>query len=191
MIRINLLPFRAARKKENIRRQISIFLLSFFLVTVILVFYNIRLSGQIDTLKGQVEVTKKEVEKYKKITRQINEIKRKLEILEKKIAVIQKLESNRFEPVQILDTMSQKVIEKRMWFTGFQDKPDRLLINGIALDNQTVADFMVRLEGTGLFRNVDLSKIEKQVVRGSGLKKFQISCTKQPQTAKPDTTKKK
>ena len=28
MIRINLLPFRAARKKENIRRQLTIFALS-------------------------------------------------------------------------------------------------------------------------------------------------------------------
>jgi type IV pilus assembly protein PilN len=28
MIRINLLPFRAARKKENIRRQLSIYVLS-------------------------------------------------------------------------------------------------------------------------------------------------------------------
>lgn len=183
MIRINLLPFRAARKKENIRRQISIFLLSFFLVMAVLVFYNMHLNGKIEDLKGRIEVTKKEVEKYKKITKQIEEIKRKLAILEKKIEVIRKLESNRFEPVLILDTMSQKVIEKRMWFTGFTDKPASLLINGIALDNQTVADFMVRLEGTGLFRSVDLSKIEKQVVRGSSLKKFQIACTKKPQPA--------
>jgi len=185
MIRINLLPFRAARKKENIRRQISIFLLSFFLVMVLLVFYNMRLSAKIDHLKGRIEVTKKEVEKYRKITRQIEEIKRKLAILEKKIEVIKKLESNRFEPVQILQTMSEKIIEKRMWFTGFSDKPGSLLINGIALDNQTVADFMVRLEGTGLFSAVDLSKIEKQVVRGSGLKRFQISCTKKPHSTKP------
>jgi type IV pilus assembly protein PilN len=183
MIRINLLPFRAARKKENIRRQISIFLLSFFLVMAVLIFYNMHLNGKIEDLKGRIEVTKKEVKKYKKITKQIEEIKRKLAILEKKIEVIRKLESNRFEPVQILDTMSQKVIEKRMWFTGFTDKPDSLLINGIALDNQTVADFMVRLEGTGLFSAVDLKTIEKQVVRGSNLKKFQIACTKKPQPA--------
>ena len=37
MIRINLLPFRAARKKENVRRQVSVFLLSLVLVVIIAV----------------------------------------------------------------------------------------------------------------------------------------------------------
>ena len=40
MIRINLLPFRAARKKENIRRQVSIFLLSLAFLLIILFYYN-------------------------------------------------------------------------------------------------------------------------------------------------------
>ena len=35
MIRINLLPFRAARKKENVRRQISLFLLSLAFLLVV------------------------------------------------------------------------------------------------------------------------------------------------------------
>ena len=34
MIRINLLPFRSTRKKENIRRQLSIFVLSLILAVV-------------------------------------------------------------------------------------------------------------------------------------------------------------
>ena len=35
MIRINLLPFRAARRRENVRRQTSIFFLSVVLVTIV------------------------------------------------------------------------------------------------------------------------------------------------------------
>ena len=34
MIRINLLPFRSTRQKENIRRQLSVFLLSIILTLV-------------------------------------------------------------------------------------------------------------------------------------------------------------
>lgn len=178
MIRINLLPFRAARKKENIRRQISVFLLSFFLMLAVLIYYNIYLGGQIKDLKTDVDATKNEVAKYQKITKQIEEIKKKLAILEKKTEVIRKLETNRFEPVEMLDNMSGKIIANRMWFTSFNDKPQNVKIDGIALDNKTVADFMTRLEGTGLFGSVRLQTIQKHVVKGSGLKKFSITCSK-------------
>ena len=178
MIRINLLPFRAARKKENIRRQISVFLLSFFLMLAVLIYYNIHLGGQIKDLKTDVDITKKEVAKFQKITKQIEEIKQKLAILEKKTEVIRKLETNRFEPVEMLDNMSGKIIANRMWFTSFNDRSQNVQIDGIALDNKTVADFMTRLEGTGLFGSVRLQTIQKHLVKGSGLKKFSITCSK-------------
>jgi type IV pilus assembly protein PilN len=178
MIRINLLPFRAARKKENIRRQISIFVLSFGLVLIVLFYYNIHLGGKIKHLKTTVDETKQELAKYKKITDKIEDIKKKLAVLEKKTGVIQKLERNRFEPVELLDTMSTKIIAKRMWFTSFVAKSDNVNINGVALDNKTVADFMTRLEGTGLFSTVQLKSISKQTIKSSNLKKFQILCTK-------------
>jgi type IV pilus assembly protein PilN len=190
MIRINLLPFRAARKKENIRRQISVFFLSFFLMLAVLIYYNIHLGGQIKDLKTDVDTTKNEVAKFQKITKQIEEIKQKLAILEKKTEVIRTLETNRFEPVEMLDNMSGKTIANRMWFTSFDDRPQNVQIDGIALDNKTVADFMTRLEGTGLFGSVRLQTIQQHVVKGSGLKKFSITCSKPvPNEPKKDQKK--
>jgi type IV pilus assembly protein PilN len=184
------LPFRAARKKENIRRQISVFFLSFFLMLAVLIYYNIHLGGQIKDLKSDVDDTKKEVAKFQKITKQIEEIKQKLAILEKKTEVIRTLETNRFEPVEMLDNMSGKIIANRMWFTSFDDRPQNVQIDGIALDNKTVADFMTRLEGTGLFGSVRLQTIQKHVVKGSGLKKFSITCSKPvPNEPKKDQKK--
>jgi len=196
MIRINLLPFRAARKKENIRRQISVFFLSVFLMLAVLIYYNIYLGGRIKTLKKSVTVTENDLKKYQKITQQIEDIKKKLAILEKKTEVIRKLETDRFEPVQILEAMTDKVIAKRMWFTSFDDHPKDIRVTGIALDNKTVADFMTRLEGSGWFSAVKLNTLEKQVVQGSNLKKFSIVCdkkveAKETQLGAPDKAKKK
>jgi len=190
MIRINLLPFRAARKKENIRRQISVFFLSFFLMLAVLIYYNIHLGGRIKDLRTDVDATKNEVAKFQKITQQIEDIKKKLAVLEKKTEVIRKLETNRFEPVEMLDNMSGKIIANRMWFTSFNDQPQNVKIDGIALDNKTIADFMTRLEGTGLFESVRLQTIQKHVVKSSGLKKFSITCSKSvPNTPKTEQKK--
>ncbi|UCF89996.1 MAG: PilN domain-containing protein [Desulfobacterales bacterium] len=184
MIRINLLPFRAARKKENIRRQVSVFVLSLILVLILLVFYNFQLGGKIGKLNAKVQDTKTELEKYNKINKKIDRIKKDLAKLKTQMAIIEQLEANRHAPVRLLETLTEMVVEKRMWFTSLDDKGDRVNINGIALDNKTVADFMLRLERCGLFSNVNLRTLKHKRVQKANLKSFQINCKKRP-TGKP------
>ena len=180
MIRINLLPFRSTRKKENIRRQLSIFLLSlaFAVVAIFGVYY--LLNSQIDDLNSRIKITTAELEKYDKINREIEEIKKKLDNLNKKLTVIRELEVSRYEPVRLMDTLAQVIIEKRMWFTALDVKADVVNISGVAADDKTVADFMVRLEGSGLFSSVSLKTLRQVEIQKTNLKSFEISCLKKP-----------
>ena len=183
MIRINLLPFRSARKKENIRRQVSIFLLSMAFMLIILFYYNFSLNSQIDNLNAKIKDTKSELAKYEKINKEIAEIKKKLDNLKKKLAVMDTLEAGRFAPIRLMDALTQVVVPKRMWFTSLQSKGQRVSISGVALDNTTVADFMVRLENSGLFKEVDLKTLKRsKSTKGatSKFKTFSIVCTKKP-----------
>ena len=191
MIRINLLPFRAARKKENIRRQVSIFLLSLVFLLIILFYYNWSLGSKIDGLNAKIKDTKTELEKYNKINKEIASIKKKLSNLKKKMAVMDTLEANRFEPTRLLDVMTQVIVPKRMWFTSLESKNNSVKVNGIALDNKTVADFMIRLENSGLFSEVDLKTLKQRKVQKSNLKSFQITCRKKPTNVEPKKSKKK
>jgi type IV pilus assembly protein PilN len=185
MIRINLLPFRAARKKENIRRQVSIFVLSLAFMLIILFYYNWTLGSQVYGLNAGIKETKSELSKYDKINKEIAATKKKLSNLKKKMAVMDTLEANRFEPTRLLDTMTQAIVPKRMWFTSLNSKGGKVQIAGIALDNKTVADFMVRLEKTGLFSDVDLNTLkQKKVGSSTNFKSFHISCVKKPRVSK-------
>ncbi len=191
MIRINLLPFRTDRKKENVRRQVSLFLLSLALVLIVLTYYNFNLSSKIGKLNRKITNTKAELNRYNEINQEIAKIKKNLENLRKKMAVIEQLELDRHAPVQLLDMMTQVLIAKRMWFTKLEVKDKSVSINGIALDNKTVADFMVRLQNSGLFSNVNLRTLKRQVVQKSNLKSFQIVCTKvSPQLEKTNKNSK-
>ena len=180
MIRINLLPFRAARKKENIRRQVSIFMLSLVFLLIIFFYYNFSLSKKVDSLNAKIKQTKTELAKYNKINDEIAQIKKKLNNLKKKMAVMKTLEANRFEPTRLLDTMTQVVVPKRMWFTRLESRGENVKISGVALDNKTVADFMVRLEDCGLFKEVDLNTLKRAKSTSADLKTFAISCIKKP-----------
>jgi type IV pilus assembly protein PilN len=194
MIRINLLPFRAERKKENVRRQLSFFLLSLILVLIVLVYYNFSLSSKIGKLNKTITITKTELNRYEEINKEIARIKKTLENLKKKMAVIDQLEADRHAPVRLLDTMTQVLVTNRMWLVSLDDQEKAVIINGIALDNKTVADFMVGLQNCGLFGNVNLKTVKHQEVQKSKLKGFQIICTKappqQPEAEKAKTAKK-
>ena len=186
MIRINLLPFRAARKKENIRRQVSIFVLSLVFLLIIFSYYNFSLNNKVDSLNARIKQSKAELEKYDKINAEIAQIKKKLDNLNKKMAVMKTLEADRFEPTRLLEIMTQVVVAQRMWFTKLESAGDTVKIQGIALDNKTVADFMVRLEDCGLFKDVDLKTLRRQKGQSVNLKGFAITCTKKPLLEKSD-----
>ena len=196
MIRINLLPYRAARRKENIRKQISIFFFSFLLVVVIGLFYNMRLQKKIDNLNTKIKNNKIMLAKFEKQAKEVDRIKNAFNNLEKKTGVIKNLEIKRKAAVCLLDNMTKVVAEhtsipgsdllsdkdntqvKRLWFTNFQAKGNNVGIKGIAMDNKTVADFMTRLENSKLYKNVNLKTIKQQKITKLNLKNFDITCIK-------------
>jgi type IV pilus assembly protein PilN len=178
MIRINLLPFRAARKKENIRRQISIFVLMFALTVVTLIYYNGILNRKITGLETDIQTKKAELATYQKTIKEIQQIKKRLEDLQNKTRIINQLNVNREWPLSFLDSINDLIMEKRMWLTSLSLKGSNVSIKGIALDNKTVADFMTRLEDSKLYSNINLQTINQKTILKYNLKSFDISCQK-------------
>ena len=219
MIRINLLPFRNARQKENIKQQVSIFLLLIILIAIPLFWYNFRLEGKIEALDEQILYTQKEITKYKKIAMESEALKKKIAILKTKLKIIDNLEKSQQTAFHLMDTMTAMVVEKKMWFNrleameksppppsaepqkakGKKKKANNkekkvqpsaeikqpeidVEIDGIALDNQTVADFMTRLEDNNLFANIRLINLKLETMKqGKGqedinLRNFQVHC---------------
>jgi type IV pilus assembly protein PilN len=177
MIKINLLPFRAARTKENIRRQVSILFLTLILGTIVLMIYNFHLDSRIKVLQGSVVSLEKDVSLYRKKAAEVDKIKKDLSVLKQKITVIRNLEKHRKLPVSIMETFTEVLVPQRMWLTDFAKTGRNLNLKGIALDNKTAADFMVNLENASLFSNINLKKLQqKKVDNIKNFKEFEINC---------------
>ena len=134
-------------------------------------------------LNKEIQSTRDQVAKYQQINKEIAEIKNNLAVLEKKIKVIESLERDRKAPVQNLDALYQMVIEKRMWYTQVEERGDNIKVSGIAVDNQTVADYMTRVEKSERFQSVRLSAIKHQTLKAGqelNLKQFDVSFQKRP-----------
>jgi len=120
MIRINLLPYRAARKKENIRTQLSMFFLSLLLVIGALAYGHFHLKGKISSLNARIDEIQQDIVQYNKIVTQVEKLREEIAALEKKLDVIKVLDANREEAFYLFDTMTNTVVEGRMWFTNFE-----------------------------------------------------------------------
>jgi len=186
MIRINLLPFRAARKKENVRRQISIFLLSFVFLLVVVIYYSVNLNQQINRLKVKNEETTTQLAKYNKINKEIASIKKKLTVLNQKVDVINHLDGSRTEAVLLLESMTELIVPDRMWFTSFTLKGNNIALKGVAMDERTISDFMKNLEGS--YANVALKSMKRKTIKGKNvnLKDFSFEIAKKKKQTTPD-----
>jgi type IV pilus assembly protein PilN len=179
MIKINLLPFRLARKKENIRRQVSVFFLLIIFSAVVLYWGNSYWNVKIEALTARNGQLKTDLQAAMSAANEVDRIKKDLDDLEQKRKVIEELKANRKAPVIMLEAMTRLVIEKRMWFTSFAEKGTVVTIKGIALDNKTVADFMGQLERSGLFATVNLDNLKQETFKNDlSLKAFDITCNK-------------
>ena len=178
MIRINLLPFREARKKENIRRQISIYVLSVGLLICLMVLAFIHLNSTLNGLKAQRREKAKELAKYKDTNQRLAEIKKKISEIRTKLEVIRGLEKNKMGPVQLLDEIATAVPRDKLWLRSLVEKKGKLTLEGTAMDNETVALFMNNLEAAPHIRTVDLKSTRLRVLKAYklNLMDFAIDC---------------
>jgi type IV pilus assembly protein PilN len=191
MIRINLLPFRVARKKENIRKQISIFLLLILLTVVALFWYTQFVNKQIVSVNNKTEQINHQITKYKKKADRVGKIKKALKILKQKLEIVSTLKSQRNQQLILFDGMTDFVIPTRMWLESFRTNKDSVIIRGIAFDNPTIADFMEKLEKSSLFSTVDLKTAKmKKFQDDIMLKSFELLCIKEKPQEKKSTNSK-
>lgn len=189
MIRINLLPFRAARKKENVRRQVSLFLLFLGLVAAGLLVLHFYMGNWVGSLQAQTKEVDTEIQRYEKIGKQVDDNKKKIEVINKKRSVINSLIKDRYEPVRLLGVMSELIIVDQMWLTSLSTQGNGVRLKGVAMDERTVADFMTNLENSGLFPVVNLNTVKQKAFNDTiNLKEFEVAClTTIPEPIQDDT----
>jgi type IV pilus assembly protein PilN len=169
MIRINLLPFRAARKRENIKRQISIFALVLLLLFAGMGYQYYDLSSELSEVKAEQKKVKKELRSYNKILRKIKTLNKRIKALKAKLRIIKQLEKGKTGPVLLLDQISSAVPKNKLWISSLKQKKKSLRLTGTAMDNATVALFMDNLK-----RSKQISTVNLQSVKLRNIKKYKL-----------------
>lgn len=175
MIHINLLPARAERRKELIRKQLSIAALTIILSVAAMGFLFYQAQSKYNRSQSALNRTNQKIKKLEPIIRKIEEYKKQKEEISKKIDVIIDLDRYRLAPVVILSDLNQQRPEK-LWFTNLKENGQQLTISGVAVDNETIVNFLNNLKLSAPLKNADLTLLRSQSIQNLKLKEFTINC---------------
>jgi type IV pilus assembly protein PilN len=181
MIQINLLPVREWRRKEAVRKQISIFALSLILLIVCLLSVGLTIQGKLRAQRQDLASLEEKKVKFADLNKKIEEINKKQEQIEDKFKAIEKLKEGRATTVKVLDEIVSSIPVDRLWLTELSLKENNVQLGGVALDNHTVALFMRRLEKSPMCGSVNLIKTTQKSIQGYALMEFGLQVNIQTQ----------
>ena len=159
MARINLLPWRAERRKQR-QREFGVMLgmaaLGGLLLSLLIWFYyDMQVSGQQERnayLQTEIDKVKKQNEEIKRLDEQ------KSRLLARK-AVIEQLQAKRSQMVHLFDALV-RTIPDGVVLTALTQDGDMLTLEGRTQSNARVSAYMRNLEVSGWMTNPELSIIE-------------------------------
>ena len=185
MLKINLLPVRQLKKRAKAKKQFVGMVILFVIVLASLAATAVLQSQKIDSLETNISALNKKKESYTPTLNKISQLKKDREELSRKTEIIHKLKADSSLTVRVLDEVATKVDKQRMWLEALQQQNASLSLSGVALDNQTVAQFMDNLKESPFVKDVTLTSSSLKVVSGRNLKSFELTCV----VAQPDAKK--
>lgn len=159
MAKINLLPWRAERRKQR-QREFSVTLGISAIVGVLLsgliwLHYSSEIEGQNQRnafLQGEIGKVETQITEIDKLDKQ------KERLLARK-RVIEELQANRSQMVHLFDSLVRTIPDGVM-LTSLKQEGDILTLQGRSQSNARVSNYMRNLESSGWMTNPDLSIIE-------------------------------
>jgi type IV pilus assembly protein PilN len=172
MIKINLLPVRAAKKREFGRQQIILF-------AVLLVgagvgnylWYN-KVESDLEDLNRRIASTRAEIAQLEKTIGEVKSIKEDKKALEDKLKILDTLKQGRTGPVKVMDELAS-LIPQRVWIVDYSEASGGVTITGKAAAYEDLSAFSKRMKASKHFRDI---VIKRAAQAGNGIVDWTITC---------------
>ena len=178
MIRINLLPVKATRKKEIVKGQLAVLGVTLLIALLVCGGLYMSLSSKISDEKALIAQKEAEIASLKKKIGEVAQFKKRQQELREKLDILDKLSDGKTGPVRLLDELSLAIPDK-MWVVSYSESNGNIVMSGVSLTEETVAQFMRKLETSDYYQNVELRVVEQTRNNDNVLHKFEISCRAQ------------
>lgn len=177
--RINLLPWREMRRREQDRQLLTLSIGAWVLMGLAVFYGQYHMNGLIEHQNNRNAYLKTEIAKLDKQIKEINELKRRKEALLARMEVIQQLQANRTQIVHVFDDLVRK-LPKGVYLTGLSKKRKNITLQGFAQSNARISALMRNLDDSDWFANPNLDVINVTPRGGNRISKFTLRVREQP-----------
>ena len=186
MIRINLLPVKELKAEEVRRRELIIGGVSLALTGVLILGVYAHQWRQAAGLGKELEELRKELQVLNVKAKDVVELQRKIKDFAGKNKVIDDINKKKSGPVRVMESLALAT-PTTLWLTEFKETGGNLTITGVAVDNQTIAEFLKALAAHPYFSHTELVETTQNQQAGLPPRRFLIKSrlTYQPKVPPP------
>ena len=208
MIRINLLGIPKTKRGKRAAAPslpgegpspVFLGLIMLLAVSAVLGYLYLQVNKEHDTLQNDLQIAIRENQRLSEVKATYEKSQKVSEQFRRRFEVIKQLENARTGPVDFLNQVATTISNTdAVWLQAVTDDGRNIDFTGMALSPNAVADLMVNLQKTGLFKTVEIKETSQDsAVKEMQAFKFELICEKvsgasqpQPQT-QPKTDNKK
>jgi type IV pilus assembly protein PilN len=174
--RINLLPWRDMRRKEQDRQLLSIAVGAWILMGLVLFYAHLHVSGLIENQQKRNEFLNQEIKKVDEEIKEIKELQAARNALLARMRVIQQLQLDRTQVVHLFDDLVRKTPEG-VYFSGLRQAGPAITLLGVAQSNARVSALMRNLDTSDWFTNPELDIINVRPRGNDRVSEFTLRVT--------------
>lgn len=188
MIRINLLPWREARRKaHNLQFYVLMGMVAGLAASIILLvhgYYATRLSIQTERNKFLTD----ENTKLDKEIEEIKKLKEEIQALLSRKQVIETLQADRAQTVYLLEQLVRQAPDG-VYLKSIRQTGSKVNLSGYAQSNARVSTLMRNLEASPYLGNPDLVEIKVATINNKRLSEFIMNVSIRRQQSESDAAK--
>ena len=173
MIRINLLPVKELKAEVGRRREVMIATVSLVVtVAAILGLYLYQLN-RASTLEKELAELRSELQVFNRKVKEVALIQSKIKENQSKLQVLESINKKKAGPTGVMESLSAAT-PGSLWLTEFRETGGNVTITGVAVDNQTIAEFLKTLGSYAFFKETELVEITQSEQAGMPPRRFAI-----------------
>ena len=173
MIRINLLPHREEKRKLR-QKQFGVLAgISFAVALALGAIIYLVIDQAVQIQKARNKYLNDEITKLDKQIDEIKKIREETQALLSKKQVVESLQSNRSEPVQLLDQLLRQLPEG-LYIKSVKQIGTKINVSGYAQSNARVSAFMRNIQASPYLENPNLVEIKAVEVNKQRANEFSM-----------------
>ena len=179
MIRINLLPWRAARRAAQRKYLFTVAGMVAGLGLAIVLLVHGVIAGYIAEQNGRNDFLKKENARLDKEIDEIKKLRTEIAALLARKQIIERLQTDRAQAVYLLQELVQQVPDG-IYLKSIKQTGLKIALNGYAQSNARVSTLMRNFSASPYLENPDLVEIKAANVNNKRVSEFQMNVSLRP-----------